>query len=415
MFRWLSRHAAAGLLALAVASPVSAWARGEAPHVPSEIFDDWTLVCDNGRRCTAAGLPTQAVRTGESELDGGGDALLMIVRDPQANAQARAEIVLPYWEGPGAGGRWTLTDTSGKPIAPALTALFIPSDHTLRIRLPSAAVDALLRAPREVTLTPASRKPVTVLSLVGLKPALIRLDAVQGRSGGVTAIVSKGPRPASAVPAPPPIPIVRKASRSRTAPPRLKPPQALIALSGQLSALEICSGMGNGVPAETVGTPYRLDDRTLLWTIWCEPGNNKGFNQTHIPVLSALDGAKLRFPAFGDSPPPATPRQIMRARPTDETDRPVPSLSGFTFYAFTGVVEQSDISSTLAEYSGRFDRYVWTGRRMVLVEASEVSVPSVGGSANAAPYFKVWPPYYRANVVPAKAARPAVRPAAPPR
>jgi hypothetical protein len=188
-----------------------------------------------------------------------------------------------------------------------------------------------------------------------------------------------------------------------------------VALSSQLSALDICSGMGNGVPAETVGTPYRLDNRTLLWTIWCEPGNNKGFNQTDIPVLSALDGGKLRFAAFKGRPTPTTPREIMRARTPDETDRPVPSFSGFAFYASTGVVEESDISSTLAEYSGSFDRYVWTGRQLVRFEASNVFVPSIGGSANAAPYFKVWPPYYRAIVLPAKAARRSAKPAAPPR
>uniref|UniRef100_B0T3X6 DUF1176 domain-containing protein n=1 Tax=Caulobacter sp. (strain K31) TaxID=366602 RepID=B0T3X6_CAUSK len=406
----LFRRPAAWLLALALISPSIVRAQSGAPYIDRELFDDWTLICDNGRRCTAVGLPTEATRGGL-----GADALLTIVRDPQVEAQPRVEIVIPYWEGPGSGGRWALADASGKPIIPPLSARFAPATHVLRIGLPPTSIDTLLGARREVALSAASGKPTIALSLLGMRSALTRLDEVQGRSGGVTATASKGPRPASELPAPPTLQVVRKAPRSRTTPPRLKPPAALVALSGQLSALDICSGMANGVPAETVWGPYQLDDKTLLWTIWCAPGGNKGFNQTDVPVLSALDGSALRLPAFEGDPTPATPRKIMRSRAKDETDLWVPTLTGFTFYDSTGVVEQSDISATIAESSGRFERYVWTGRLMVLFESSDVSVPTADGSSNAAPYFGVWPPNYRAIVKPAKTVRRPARPAAPPR
>ncbi len=406
----LFRRRAVGLLALALAAPSVVRAQSFAPYVDSEWFDDWALVCDNGRRCTAVGLPPQAVRIAES----GNDALLMIVRDPEAGAQARMEIVIPYWEGPGSGASWTLVDGSGKPIASTLSVRFAPASHVLRFRLPPTSIATLLGARDEITLA-ADGKPTIALSLIGMKAALARLDAVQGRSGGVTATISKGVRPASAVPTPPPLPVVRQAPRSQTTSPRLKTPPALVALSGQLSALEICSDMANGVPSETVGKPYRLDDRTLLWTIWCAPGSNKGFNQTDIPVASALDGRDLRLLAFEGDPAPAKLREIMRAHAQDEANLSIPTLSGFGFDASTGVVEQSDISATIAESRGSFGRYVWTGRQMALIEASDVSVPAVGGSANAAPYFKIWPPYYRAIVKSTKTTRRTLRPAAPPR
>ena len=407
----LFRRRAAWLLALAVIAPSGVRAQATAPYIESEWFDDWTLVCDNGRRCTAVGLPTQAVRISES----GDDALLTIVRDPQAGARARVEIVIPYWEGPGSGGRWALIDTSGKSVVPTLSARFAPSTRVLRLRLPPTSVAALLSAQNEVALVDASGKSKIALSLIGLKAVLTRLDAVQGRSGGVTAIVAKGPRPASAVPTPPPLPAVRKAASPRLPPARLKSPSALVALSARLSELEICAGMAYGVPAKTIGRPDRLDDKTLLWTIWCDPGGRAGFNQNHVPVLSAPDGRALRLLAFKDDHAPSTVRAIMHARPEQADDLRVPLMSNFEFEASTGVLERSDVLDSIAQTSGSFERYVWTGRQMALFEAADISVPAASESANAAPYFKVWPPYYRAIVLPAKADRPAFRPAAPPR
>jgi invasion protein IalB len=407
----LFRRRAVWLLALALTAPSAARAQSEAPYIESERFDDWTLVCDNGRRCTAVGLPTQAVRISES----GDDALLTIVRDPQTRARARVEIVIPYWEGPGSGGRWALIDTSGKSVVPTLSARYAPSTHVLRLRLPPTSVAVLLSAKTEVALVGASGKSNIALSLIGLKAALTRLDAVQGRSDGVTAIVAKGPRPASAVPAPPLLPVVRKAASPRLPPARLKSPSALVALSARLSELEICAGMAYGVPAKTIGRPDRLDDKTLLWTIWCDPGGRAGLNQNHVPVLSTPDGHALRLLAFKDDPAPATVREIMRSRPGQRDDLAVPMVSNFEFEASTGVLERSDILVSIAQSSESFERYVWTGRQMALFEAVDVSVQAAGESANAAPYFMVWPPYYRAIVLPAKAGRPAARPAAPPR
>ncbi|MGR4865868.1 DUF1176 domain-containing protein [Caulobacter sp. LARHSG274] len=411
MISRLPRRRALGLIALALFSPSAVLAHSVAPSVDSEQFDDWTLVCDNGRRCTAVGLPTQTVRSHEPELYEG--AILTIVRDPQAQARVKVEILLSDWEDFHLGSRWTLIDASGKLIISATSVQVIPAARALRIRLPPTSLATLLGKTDEVALA-TSGKPAIALSLVGMKAALMRLDEVQGRSGGVTATVSKGPRPASAIPAPPTLPLVIQAPPSRAPAPRLKPPGVLVALSKQLSELEVCDGMG-GSPAAAVTGPQRLDDKTILWTIWCSMGDVKGLHQPYVPVLSASDGRNVRLAPFEGDDRPASPRSIMKARTKEEAENlSIPILLSPEFDPRTGVLDEEDESVSLSYSQGSFDRYIWTGRALARFEAKTVSVPFAGDVANSVPYFKIWPPYYRAIVRPIKTTRRIVTPAAPP-
>lgn len=157
------------------ASPVaSARDSGVTPR-PSELktFGDWTVGCDNTGRCEMRSLAADGAEP---------SVTVSIARD--AGPAGKVELTLDGHEdselGTAVDGRLT-----GSPLA------------TLAAMANGKALAARVGA-----------RTVATLSLKGASAALRYMDATQGRAGTVTALVAKGLKPVSAVPAPTPAPVI---------------------------------------------------------------------------------------------------------------------------------------------------------------------------------------------------------------
>ncbi len=155
-----------------------------------KIFGDWAVACDNNKRCEATALvPMEWL--GE---DDGGPTQMMITHDAGPVAGFTIDV-RPAEEKPGAFD----VAIDGKQVAAGKTTAYQAyADEGIAL-LPALANG------KELTLM-AGGKRVGRVSLAGLAATLRYMDAVQGRAGTVTALVAKGDKPASAVPAAPAMP-----------------------------------------------------------------------------------------------------------------------------------------------------------------------------------------------------------------
>ena len=154
-------------------------------------FQDWLLACDNVRVC-------RAQVTGQ-------DGSLMIRRDPGPNGAIR--VVL---DGQDPTGGSSVPDIASIRVAGGA----VPGGW----RLDRGAEHAKLEGPAALTFVWAIAGARTLsyrasgeahsVSLSGLTAALLAMDQAQGRTGTVTASVRPGPRAATAVPAPQPVPVL---------------------------------------------------------------------------------------------------------------------------------------------------------------------------------------------------------------
>lgn len=193
----LSRALALFAIALPFAFPTSAAAQRPAgagllgaPPVERR-FSDWLVVCDNTRVC-------RAQVTGQ-------DGSLMVRRDPGPNG-----IILIVLDGQDPDSGTSIPEIASIRV----TGGVAPGGW----RLDRAGESAKLQGQAALTFLWAIAPARTVtyraggeaheVSLAGLTAALLAIDEIQGRAGTITASVSPGSRPATAVPAALPVPIL---------------------------------------------------------------------------------------------------------------------------------------------------------------------------------------------------------------
>ncbi|GJJ03552.1 hypothetical protein RugamoR64_40900 [Duganella rhizosphaerae] len=143
-------------------------------------FQDWEVACDNTRRCEAAGFQTD-----ESESL---PVSLWLGRAAGAAAVLEAKLIVVSDDDQRAG---PLTITVGKLTLGGLKP---------ETRLTAEQVARLMPQLQNAESAKVSDgKHQWLLSLAGLKAALLKMDDLQGRVGTVTALVKPGTRPASEV------------------------------------------------------------------------------------------------------------------------------------------------------------------------------------------------------------------------
>jgi hypothetical protein len=163
---------------------------------PSEVktFQDWTVACDNGFGCEAIALLPADVEWSEwlnlSFRRGGaaGDRPVVMLQGIEAAPAA------------------LLAD--GRPLA----ARFAGGDEGFVVQADPDELVGALRNARALEVRGADGARLGLISLAGASAAMLYMDERQRRIGTVTALVRTGPRPASAVPAPPALPQVRIAA-----------------------------------------------------------------------------------------------------------------------------------------------------------------------------------------------------------
>ena len=235
-----------------------------APQPTDRTFRDWLVGCDNGNDCVAFG----------GALEGG---LGWIRVAMTAGPQGRPSIMAGLWasEGPENAAAPLTLEIDGRAFTLALepdsgdvgTGGVTPGD--------TAAVLRALAAARSLRVVKGSE--AAPLSPNGASAALLWMDERQGRLNTTTALIRRGDRPASAVPAAPALPVVTPApaaDQTGMSPGNSEgPPATLPAAFRNLPAVKECSENLSWNPDLFKGVSRdRLDADTELWGVPCDAG-----------------------------------------------------------------------------------------------------------------------------------------------
>jgi hypothetical protein len=161
----------------------------------AQAYDDWTVQCDNVNHCEAVGYG--------SDRETARWIAVQLVRDAGPATAVKAKVVL----------------AEDGPEKPAAIAITVDEFRSVPIRanqpIPQAAVHQLLDRMIEGRAGQASDgQQQWALPLAGMKAALLRMDALQGRIGTPGALVRRGTRPEAAVPPARAMPVLRAAPRA---------------------------------------------------------------------------------------------------------------------------------------------------------------------------------------------------------
>jgi hypothetical protein len=173
-----------------------------APPVYREI-KDWVLACDNTRVCFAKYDPADDAASGEGYLS--------ITRDP---GPAGALVVSMEDEDDGAVPDPRSLRLDGQPLAGGAAWMADAKDQTATL-----SGDAALAFVRAIAngkvLSYSTGKAAPTVSLSGMTAVLLAMDEDQGRLDGQTALARPGSKPASAVLAALPVPVVHAAAPAK--------------------------------------------------------------------------------------------------------------------------------------------------------------------------------------------------------
>ena len=184
------------------------------------------------------------------------------------------------------------------------------------------------------------------------------MDAQQGRAGGVTAAVAKGPKPASAVPAAAPLPRIQAIAPSG---PAAKVTPALIKAMRTISQCDAeDSGSSEPITGDAIGGGATL---VLL------PCGAGAYNFSSVPFI--VTAGKPSIARFNSSP-------------GFEQGEGFPTLVNAGWDAKTGRLASYAKGRGLGD-CGSSETYVWDGALFRLVAATQM--PECRGSVN---WLTVW-------------------------
>lgn len=312
---------------------------------PIKTFGDWVVACDNVQVCEMTSL------IAENDAGDGGDS--------------GASFSVARAAGPDGGFFFELSSNGGidGPVSVRIDGKRI-ADGTVEkdgMTLSGDAADRIVAAMangRRLTLNKKAGKEVAHASLSGSSAALRFIDAGQHRVGTVTAAIARGKKPASAVPASPPLPEVRSIAPSGV-PARISP-----ALRNAMVAASACET--EDVNTKDPLTGYALGDGKTLVLLPCGAG---AYNFSSVPFVVA--GGKPVIARF-DSPGGFS-----------EGDGP-PTLVNADWDAKTGKLGSFAKGRGLGD-CGSAETYVWDGSMFRLVEATQMG--ECRGSVN---WLTIW-------------------------
>jgi hypothetical protein len=253
-------------------------------------FRDWIAACDNLRSCSVYGFDAELSGNNYIRLEraGAADAGLRIII--AVDAQKDVTFRLAFDDR-------ALAGLATEPVAGEATG---DDDGLKRVTIaePQAVAAALasLRKAKTLVVTridptgaPPSDPIRSEISLSGLAAALLWIDDQQKRVGTVTALIGRGDKPASAVPAVPALPVVTAAKRA-TGPVAKKAPAAVIA-----KARAVCEDRKLGEPDDVA----RLDASAVMYSFVC--ANRSGaYNYFNALVIERpgkpVHLAEFKFP-----------------------------------------------------------------------------------------------------------------------
>lgn len=338
------------------------------PSTP-QYFKSWAVGCDNVLRCEAVSLLPEESAQGTEATAEATPVELQFVREggPGGSVEIHARSVesLPDRMRLVADGREIARLDAGSRPEPGLDG--------------PRALEAARTMASAVTIELLDRKKrrLAVISTDGLADSLRFMDARQGRSGSVTALVARGDQPASVVPPVPALPRIRQVpspdadSVQALAPSEVQAARSLAQCDASLAATE-------------VKELYPLDATTSLVLLPCEAG---AYNLSVVPLLAkGSAGSRTMSIARFDHPPGFT----------GEPGKP-PLVVNPLWDARRGVL------SSLAKGRGAGDcgaseSYVWDGVLFRLVESRAMHV-----CRGASEWIRLWTAAPDRSLAPAEA------------
>ncbi|MDO9224067.1 MAG: DUF1176 domain-containing protein [Caulobacter sp.] len=289
----------AGLAVVAALGSGNVLARSEENRLTTD-FQDWIVGCDNARACTAIGLAA-------GDEAGGVGPHLYITRGAGPNDAPRVEIGVGFSEEADSLKNGDIIDIlveGPRPLRFNATLRQAGEYEIPQLALAATDTPRFMAALKDGTRVRLSHEATDLhaVSLSGSSAALRWVDDRQKRAGTVTALVARGPKPASAVPAAPPAPVVRLAPRLSQA----NLPTTLPAALRNRDDVKLCS---EEYAIDDIRGPNieRLSDKDYLWQIPCGAG---AYNFTALFIISHRDGSAARSPNFT----PESPDQLVNGR-----------------------------------------------------------------------------------------------------
>ncbi len=335
--------------------PGLAWAKP-----PPNLFDhkDWIGVCDNALRCTVMALTPDGDARGYLSIARDGDPAAAPVLTVVIYSDANLPSGPVHLHAPGFDadipGRWDDGEIAAQSKDPALMAAIV------RLGLGDAK-----------TLTFSIAKARVPVSLSGAAAALVWMDDRQGRLGSVTALTKKGPKPASALAAPPALPVYAAAPKGSAA--EIKP---VVYPKSVLARPELKDCEKDQLSQGEERAAWRLGPDLVLWSVPCTMG---AYNLDSVFLLSDAKGGGAR-----PAPIPFIPT-LDAPEPTP--DDPPFSLLNADFDPKTMTLSDFEKARGVGD-CGRLDKFLWDGRAFQPLEIDYM--PECRGVTT-----EGWPALYR--------------------
>lgn len=249
---------------------------------------DWLVACDNLGTCHAFAPASEG--TGWVRIS------------MSAGPEAAPSVAFGFWA--------TNGDFSNPATARVDDAVFDARAETGDDAPPVALVApdrarALIDAMAQGTAMTLSAGSESVpISLTGAAASLLWIDEHQGRLDTTTALIRKGARPASAVPAAPLPPHIVAAPAVSQAGYGDQEGQTLPAAIEALPAVVQCRADTAFNPdLQAVISSARLDANTVLWSVPCGAGAYNFSNAYFTTTPAGTDPRRVLFPSPGDAEP----------------------------------------------------------------------------------------------------------------
>lgn len=307
---------------------------------PMKTFGDWVVACDNVKRCEMTSLL------------------------PESGDWSDAGWQMAVTRDAGPAGGWTV-ELMGED-APKGAALAVEGQGGARIwrgdrfgGADAAALVAALANGKAVIVRDGAGKSLARISLSGSSASLRFIDAEQGRAGTVSAMVAKGAKPGSIVPAAAPLPVIMSIRPTGTAA-ALSP-----ALLNQLWTQSDCAENYDGDSRPEIER-HALGGGATLVLVPCGAG---AYNFSSVPYV--VKAGKVQIAAFDSTPGWGG-------------DGGPPMLVNAGFDAKTGELGSYAKGRGIGD-CGSAETYVWDGTRFRLTEARAMG--ECRGSSN---WLTVW-------------------------
>ncbi|MGO4666435.1 DUF1176 domain-containing protein [Bosea sp. 2RAB26] len=338
----------------------------QAAETGIKTFRDWIAGCDNLKGCTALSLPAEAasdigfLKLERSAGPAGAASFSLRLRGEQLKAPLSVQLLL-----------------DGAPFPAAGKSLPARRDgeDSATLLLSDADTEALIAAARKATRLTAKLAGKTYdISLAGSVAAMLWIDEQQGRLGGPSALIRKGP--ATTVPAAPALPVIDARATAGFPAPDAKATKAMVvALRKHLKQHDpdLCDDGGDA--DSDSDSVWSLDASTKLVGLLCSRG---AYNvTTGFWSVTGSDVAKAR--------------KVMFPQPGANSDN---LLINASFDPATGQVGFFGKARGIGD-CGSAGNYAWTGSGFVLTALSEM--PECRGVDP-----EDWPTLYRSDVKLAK-------------